>query len=141
MKFSHTLKTLVPPEKIWAIWTDVPHWSEWDTELTDSSLDGSFALGATGTLTTKTGRVSTFKISQFSPGKSYTFTIKLPLCHLNVYRYLSSQLNDTYFTHQVSFQGILAVLFGFLLGRQFQAVLPIVMENLRQIAEAQAEVD
>jgi hypothetical protein len=135
MKFSHTVKTSALPEKIWAIWIDVERWAEWDTELLDSCLRSSFELGAVGKLTPKKGRVSTFRISQFSQGTSYTFTIKLPLCRLNVYRYLQSQSDCTYFTHEVSFQGLLAFVFGLLLGRKFQAALPGVMENLKRIAE------
>lgn len=96
MKFSHTLKTSAPPERIWEIWTDVAHWSKWDSEL--------------------------------------------PLCSLNIYRYLSSQSDITHFTHEVSFQGAFAFVFGLLLGRQFRAILPIVMENVKQIAETGFEM-
>ena len=135
MKFSHTLKTSASPAQIWAIWTDVEHWSVWDTELSDARLEGAFVLGAVGKLTPKTGRVSPFVISQLSPGKSYTFTLKLPLCKLNVYRHLQIQSDGTYFTHEVSFQGLLAFLFGLLLGRRFRMVLPSVMENIKRIAE------
>jgi Polyketide cyclase / dehydrase and lipid transport len=136
MKFSHTLKTAAPPEQIWAIWTDVENWSDWDTELVDSRLESSFALGAIGQLTPKKGQVSTFKISQLNPGESYTFTVGLPLCRLNVHRYLQLQPDGTYFTHEVSFRGLLGWLFGRLLGRQFKAVLPGIMENVKRIAES-----
>mgnify|MGYP003417847197 CR=1 FL=1 len=139
MKFNHTLKTSASPAQIWAIWTDVEHWSRWDTELKDSQLEGTFGLNAVGKLTPKTGQISTFKISQFMSGESYTFTVQLPLCKLNVYRYLRSQSDGTYFTHEVSFQGLLAVVFGSLLGRQFQTVLPSVMENIKRIAETKGE--
>jgi hypothetical protein len=135
MKFKHTVKTSASPERIWAIWTDVEHWAEWDTELHNSELDGLFRLGAIGKLTPKTGRVSTFEISQFSLGKSYTFTVKLPLCKLNVYRYLRSESDGVYFTHEVSFNGVLAMGFGLLLGRKFQVELPTVMENIKRIVE------
>ena len=135
MKFSHTLKTAASPTQIWTIWTDVENWSQWDTELKDARLEGLFRLGAIGKLTPKTGQVARFEISQFTLEESYTFTVQLPLCKLNVYRYLHSRSNDTYFTHEVSFQGLLAPLFGLLLGRQFQTVLPSVMENIKQIAE------
>jgi Polyketide cyclase / dehydrase and lipid transport len=135
MKFSHTIKTSALPERIWAIWVDVENWADWDTELQSSFMESSLALGAIGKLTPKNGRVSTFRISQFSQGTSYTFTVKLPLCRLNVYRYLQIQSGYTEFTHQVSFQGLLAFVFGLLLGRKFQAVLPRVMENVKQIAE------
>jgi hypothetical protein len=136
MKFNYTVKTSASPEQIWAIWTDVKHWAEWDTELQDACLDCLFELGAIGKLIPKTGQVSTFKISQFSSGKSYTFTVALPLCKLNVYRYLNSQPDGTYFTHEVSFDGLLSFGFGLLLGRQFRAVLPSVMENIKRIAES-----
>lgn len=137
MKFRHTLETSASPEKIWAIWTDVEHWSIWDTELRDAHLNGPFELGAIGKLTPKRGRASTFRISQFNSGNSYTFTLRLPLCNLNVHRYLVSRVGRTYFTHEVSFRGLLAFIFGLLLGQQFKAVLPSVMDNVKSIAEAE----
>lgn len=140
MKFRHTVETSASPEKIWAVWTDVSHWSNWDTELRDAYLMGPFELGAVGKLTPKKGRVSTFKISQFDLGKSYTFTLRLPFCSLNVHRYLASRAGSTYFTHEVSFRGLLAFVFGLLLGRRFQAALPNVMENVKNIAEVAREL-
>lgn len=137
MKFRHTLETSASPEKIWTIWTDVAHWSRWDTELRDAYLNGPFELGAVGKLTPKRGRVSTFRISQFNSGSSYTFTLRLPFCRLNVHRYLVSRADRTYFTHEVSFRGLLTFIFGLLLGRQFQTVLPSVMDNVKRIAEAE----
>ncbi len=137
MKFNYTLKTSASPEQIWAIWTDVPNWSEWDTELSNSNLDGAFDLGAIGKLKPKSGPTSPFKISQFDAGKSYTLTMKLPLSRLNVYRYLHVQSDGTYFTHEVSFQGFFAFLFGILLGRRFRMKLPGIMENIKRIAEVE----
>lgn len=138
MKFSNTLETSATPEKIWEIWTDVNSWSVWDTELHDSYLESPFKLGATGKLVPKTGTTSKFTITQFTPGKSYTFTVQLPLCHLNVRRYLTIEEGNVYFTHEVSFKGLLAFLFGWLLGKKFKQVLPGVMENIREIAEAES---
>ena len=136
MKFSHTLKTTALPDRIWEIWIDVEHWSNWDTELKNAHLKVPFVLGAVGELTPKTGRTSTFKVTQFSPSTSYTFILKLPFCRLNIHRYLTARSDGLYFTHEVSFQGPLAFIFGLLLGRRFKAVLPGVMANVKQIAEA-----
>jgi Polyketide cyclase / dehydrase and lipid transport len=136
MKFNHTLTTTAPPAKIWQIWTDVTNWSRWDTELRDATLNGALILGAKGILTTTAGRSSRFRISQFNPGQSYTMTIDLPLSSLNVYRYLHDRSDGTFFTHEVSFKGLFAPLFGFILGRKFRAVLPSVMSNIADIAES-----
>jgi Polyketide cyclase / dehydrase and lipid transport len=136
VRFSHTLKTAATPGRIWEIWTDVKNWAQWDTELITADLDGAFVLGAIGRLKPKTGGVTKFEISQFNPGNSYTFAIGLPLCSLQVHRYLSDRVDGTYFTHEVSFQGWLGWLFGLLLGRKFRSVLPSVMANLERIANS-----
>ncbi len=136
MKISHTVKTSASPQRIWEIWTDVRNWSDWDTELTDSYLESPFMLEANGKLTPKKGGVTKFRISQLVPGKSYTFQCQLPLCSLNVSRTLDTQSDGTYFTHKVWFEGISAFIFSRILGKQFQAVLPNVMENIKRIAEA-----
>jgi hypothetical protein len=135
MKFSHTIKTTASPASIWKIWTDVDNWSKWDTELMAAKLDGDFELGAGGMLTPLGGKKARFNIIEFDRGNSYTFTLDLPLSNLNIYRYLESRSDGTYFTHEVSFTGLLAPLFGTILGRKFRSVLPSVMENIRRIAE------
>jgi hypothetical protein len=135
MRFSHTLKTVASPEAIWKVWTDVERWSHWDTELRDAYLKGAFVLGTFGQLTPKRGRATQFQITQLTAEQSYTFMIALPFCTMSVYRFLSNDSEGVYFTHEVTFRGILAFLFGLLLGRRFQAVLPQVMENVKRIAE------
>lgn len=137
MKFEHTVSTSASHERIWAIWTDVPRWPEWDTELVSASItDGPFALGVTGTLRPKTGPTSTFVVSEMDPGTSYAFTTRLPLGRLVVRRQLMAEpQGETRFTHQVAFAGALSGLVGVLLGRRFRSALPGVMNNIRVIAE------
>jgi Polyketide cyclase / dehydrase and lipid transport len=136
MKFAHTVETTAPPEKIWAAWTDVKRWPEWDTELASASLEGSFALGAKGKLKPKRGPAARFSISELIPGESYTFTTRLPLCELKVRRHLTLKDGGACFTHEVSFVGPLSTVFANLLGRRYREALPVVMENLRNIAES-----
>ena len=137
MKFDHTVETSAPPEKIWAAWTDVECWPEWDTELDSASLDGSFALGTKGRVKPKRGPAARFSISELIPGESYTLTTRLPLCELKVSRRLTrNDDSGTFFIHVVSFVGPLCFVFGNLLGRRYREALPVVMENLRKIAES-----
>lgn len=135
MKFSHTLETTASPDKIWTIWMAVTRWPEWDTELESVQFEGNVALGANGKLTPKTGPKSKFTISQLAPGESYTFITQLPLCKLHVHRFLHNLNNGTRFTHEVSFEGVSAGIFGKLLGKQYQSVLPSAMQNLKTMAE------
>lgn len=89
MTFDHIVETSAPPEKIWAAWTDVDHWPQWDTELVSASLDGSFALGTRGRVKPKRGPAARISISELIRGESYTFTTRLPLCELKVRRHLT----------------------------------------------------
>ncbi|MBE9210195.1 polyketide cyclase [Nostoc sp. LEGE 06077] len=135
MKFSHTVKTSAIPEQIWEIWVDVKNWPIWDTELESAYIEGDFTLYTKGKLKPKNAPVSVFFISEFESKKSYTFTTQLPLCKLNVKRYLTVNHSGTFFTHEISFTGLLSFLFSNLLGRKFQKVLPEVMDKLRKLAE------
>ena len=136
MRFDHTVQTTAPPEKIWDAWTDVENWPEWDTELAWASLHGSFALGVKGRLKPRRGPASEFCISQLTPGESYEFTIRLPLCELKVRRHLTRRDIGAFFTHEVLFVGPLSFVFGNLLGLRYREMLPMVMENLRKIVES-----
>ena len=134
--FSHTVTTTAAATSIWTIWADVSRWAEWDTELDSARLEGDFRLGATGKLTPKKGPQSKFVISQLVDGESYTFTTQLPFCKLHVARFLCRQDSGTSFTHEVSFDGLLSVVFAKLLGKRFQLVLPGVMQNIKRMAES-----
>jgi uncharacterized protein YndB with AHSA1/START domain len=135
MRFEHTMETTAPAERIWQLWTDVAGWPRWDTALVSAHLEGPFAHNARGRLQSKGSPESTFRIVELEPGRSYTFAVPLLLAELHVRRALTPTPTGTRYTHEVSFVGPLGWLFGLLLGRQFRAMLPGVMERLRTLAE------
>ena len=139
MRFEHTLTTSAAPGDVWAVWTDVARWPEWDSELEATSVEGGgLALGAKGTLRPRRGPASSFVVSELQPGEAYAFATRLPLCRLVVRRLGERGDGGTTFTHEVSFFGPLSFLFGVLLGGRFRAALPGVMENVRRVAEGSA---
>ena len=133
--FWNTIETFATPETIWKIWTDVPNWKDWDKELKSAELDGLFAKGVKGKLIPQKGKKAKFKIVAFEKGKSYTFKTNLPLGSLFVKRTLEVKNGRTYFTHEVWFKGLTKGIFAKLLGNDFRKALPIVMENIKKIAE------
>jgi len=133
--FWHTLETTASPQSIWNLWTDVPNWKDWDTELKDSEIDGQFAEGTKGKFIPKKGAKAKFKIVAFESGKSYTFKTKLPLGSLFVKRTLEQKNERTFFTHEVWFKGLTKGIFSKILGGDFRKVLPSVMEKIKKIAE------
>jgi len=129
------MRTNAAAGAVWAVWTDVARWPEWDGEFESAYIEGGrIALGARGSLRPRRGPASSFVVSEFEPEKGYAFSTRLPLCELVIRRRLGAA-GGTTFTHEVSFVGPLSYLFGALLGRRFRAALPGVMENVRSIAE------
>ena len=136
--FSHTVETSASPEAIWAIWTDVPNWKQWDDGLKDAAVDGVFKKGAQGKLTPDKGPTSKFVISELEEGKSYTFKTRIPFGWLIVQRRLKVENHLTYFTHEVQFTGLFKKALGNSFGKRYRTKLPVVMEKIKSLAESKS---
>lgn len=133
--FSHTESTAVGGDKIGQIWTDVPNWKQWDKGLKKAIIEGGFRVGTKGKLIPNKGPKSTFVISEIVPNKSYTFKTKIPLGWLIIKRTLETKEGITHFSHDVKFTGILKKIIGNKLGRNYKAMLPSVLAEIKLIAE------
>ena len=134
--FWYSLETSASPETIWAIWTDVPNWKDWDTGLKDASVKDNFDIGVKGQIISLENRKSKFKVVEFVKGQSYTYKTKLPLGSLYVKRYLTKENGKTIFTHEVWFKGLTGGFFAKSFGEKFRKMLPDVLNNIKNIAES-----
>jgi hypothetical protein len=134
--FNFTIPLNTTKAKAWQTLIDVEHWHKWDTELIQAKLEGIFENGAKGTMKPKTGPVLHFFISDFVPHQSYTINTKMPVGQLIIKRSLTESNNQIFFTDEIMFVGFLKYVFGIILGGQFRKVLPQVMLQFKQIAEA-----
>ncbi|MFN0082371.1 MAG: hypothetical protein ACKVOM_07600 [Ferruginibacter sp.] len=133
--FSHTDSTTASSDKIWQVWTDVPNWKQWDKGLKEAFLDGEFVVGTKGKLIPDKGPKSKFVISELIPNKSYTFKTKIPFGWLIIKRTLEVKEGKTFFTHDVQFTGFLKKILGNKLGKNYRAMLPSVLSEIKLIAE------
>jgi hypothetical protein len=133
--FSHTDSTTASSDKIWQVWTDVPNWKQWDKGLKEAVLEGAFIVGAKGKLISDQGRKSKFVISELVPNESYTFKTKIPFGWLIIKRTLVGKEGKTFFTHDVEFTGFLKKILGNKLGKNYRAMLPSVLSEIKLIAE------
>ena len=131
----HTVTSQAPAEKIWKIWTDVLHWTEWDSEIEYAKMDDKFQLGGTGVLKPKGGPKTRFKIIALQEGISFTDISFLPLTKL-YFKHTITSLPDggCSFTHRIEISGILSFLFSKILGPKMRASLPQAMGKLNQLA-------
>lgn len=134
--FRHTATTCANAKDVWAIWTDVANWGDWDTGL--ASAEGSAkAIGSTGFIIDTSGRRLPYEVVAYDAGRSYTFATKLPAGELVVRRLIEGG-SPTTFTHHVTFQGIGGAFLSLFLGPQFRRALPVSMKNIVRLAEQQA---
>jgi Polyketide cyclase / dehydrase and lipid transport len=134
--FSITIRVNTTKANVWETLIDVQNWHQWDTELVEANLEGVFELGAKGTMKPKTGPIVKFYISEFTPNHSYTINTVMPVGKLVIKRRLAEKNNEIYFTDDIAFTGLLKYVLGFILGRKFRKVLPVVMNNFKRIAES-----
>jgi hypothetical protein len=134
--FSHTDSTTATSDKIWQIWTDVPNWKKWDKGLKEAIIEGEFIVGTKGKLIPDKGLKSKFIISELEPNKSYTFKTKIPFGWLIIKRSLEVKEGKTFFTHDVEFTGIFKRILGNKLGKNYRAMLPSVLTEIKLIAES-----
>lgn len=136
MEFSHSLLTTASPEKVWNIWTDVKNWKNWDFGLKDAQIKGKFDKDAEGFLVPEKGPKTPFKVTNFKPNFTYTFTSKLPFAKLHVRRLLGYHNQKTIITHDIWIEGPLSAFWWQMLGRRYSKLLPRILEKVKQIAES-----
>jgi Polyketide cyclase / dehydrase and lipid transport len=136
MQIESSILIKTPASTIYALYADVNHWNTWDPDLKSSSIDGAFANGASGEVVPKGGPKSQIVFSDIVPNKSFSVECKLPLCKMRFEHELQAQGNGTKATHRVVFDGLLAPLFGRLIGSGMRKTLPHAMESLKNAAES-----
>ena len=136
--FFHEMATSAPREAVWALWTTVSSWKDWDLGLKDAELDGALHLSAVGRIIPQSGPPAKFRVIEFEERDSYAFVTSLPLAKLVVRRSFPPS-DGTLFRHDVSFTGLLAGIWAGQLGPNFRKALPPTMERLARQAEKTAQ--
>ncbi len=60
--FEHIVKGNIDLQKVWALYSDVSRWSEWDSDIESVALQGDFTKGSTGVINMKNGQALPFII-------------------------------------------------------------------------------
>ncbi len=138
MQIEEKVLISAPIEKVFSLYANVAAWSSWDVELKSSSIDGQFSSGASGTIKPLNGPQSKITFTEVVPNRSFTVESKLPLCLIRFEHELLSIDGHTQALHRVSFIGLLAPLFGRLIGAQIRKGLPHSLSGLKRAAQGQS---
>lgn len=69
---SFSTTTSAPRSAIWALWSDVNHWSRWNAGVAQSTLNGPFVCGATFSMTPTGQDAMTSRLIQVEEGVAFT---------------------------------------------------------------------
>jgi uncharacterized protein YndB with AHSA1/START domain len=136
MQFEASTSIAAPAATVFALYADVAGWPSWDPDLKAASLQGAFASGVIGEVVPHGGPKSALHFVEVVPNKSVRMECKLPLAKMHFDYELQTQGNNTVATHRTTFSGLLAPIWGRLIGSGMKKSLPAALAGLKRKAEA-----
>ncbi len=128
--FEHSVVGPASVEAVWALWSDVDRWVEWDEGLESVTLSGPFAAGSTGTMVVKGQGPISFELTSVEAGAGFVDETSVPGALLR-FSHRVEQLSDgVRVTHSVVIEGPAASELGPLV----TADLPDAVEALVKLA-------
>lgn len=135
--YSEKVATQATPEQVWEIWQNAASWPCWDKELEWAQIEGEFVVGTLGSMKPVNGPEVKFQLVDIYPLRSFSNVAQLPFAALTFeHEYILPQgeCNSAYIRHSVIISGVLAPLFGYLIGRKIKIHLREAMQNMSQQA-------
>ncbi len=133
-----TLETSASPERVWRLWSDVGTWPAWNPDVLAVRIEGPFATGATGTMTTKAGGTHAITLTDVRPGRS--FRLETSPAPLSTFVFLCEVRPDgvgSTIGQSVSMRGPLGGLFSALMGRGMAQGFEPILSGLKSAAESE----
>lgn len=135
--YTETVPTKASADQVWAVWQDAVTWPQWDSELQWVRLDGAFEVGTKGRMKPTAGPEVDFVLTEVQPNARFADKARLPLTDIvfdHVYLPGSDGQPAT-IRHSVSMVGVLAPLFGKVIGSRVKTHLRDAMLDLARRAE------
>jgi Polyketide cyclase / dehydrase and lipid transport len=136
MQFEESTQINAPIATVFSLYANVAGWPSWDGDVKSASVDGPFVSGAKGVIVPNGGPKSEIVFTEVVKNKKFIAQCKLPLCVMRFeHELVENQSSSTSATHRVIFQGLLAPLFGRLIGSGMRKTLPHALAGLKRAAE------
>ncbi len=126
------------PKTIWAIWTDVNHWPEWNQALEWIELQGDFHPGVQGRLKQKGWPTNTFVLTKVDREVSFHHVTEMPLATTILFSHnIHKQEQGAMISYQVVAKGPLAPLLRLTLRKKLKKSIPLALKALASLAARQ----
>jgi hypothetical protein len=129
-EFEHSVEGVANVETVWALWSDVSRWTEWDESLESVTLEGPFVEGSSGTMVIKDQGPVSFTLTSVEDGVGFVDETSVPGALLRFTHRLERVQEGVRVTHSVHIEGSAAQF----LGPVVTADLPDAVEALVKLA-------
>jgi len=136
MQFEEKIRIQAPADKVFATYANVAGWPEWDQDVVSASLDGDFKNGTSGKLKPKGSPETKIQLMDVTDNEAFTVECKLPLCKMHFEHELAAAGDETEVVNRVVFSGLLAPVFGRLIGGGIAKGMPASLQGLKNHIEA-----
>ncbi|HKF78051.1 MAG TPA: SRPBCC family protein [Candidatus Dormibacteraeota bacterium] len=133
-----SLEAHASSDRVWQIWSDVSTWPRWNPDVLSISIDGAFASGTTGRMTTRAGGTHAITLQTVQPGRSFRLeTSPIPLgrfafrCEVRPTGSGSSTISQS-----ITIGGPLGPLYSAMMGRRIADGFEPILGGLKAAAEA-----
>jgi uncharacterized protein YndB with AHSA1/START domain len=138
-EFEHSVQAPASRERVWALWTDVPGWPDWNPGVARAELDGPLAEGATGTVRAAGGPASTLTVLEVEPARRLVTEASERLMRLR-FEFELADLADGQLriTHRVRMSGLATPLMRRTVGPRLERSIPAALAALVELATTDA---
>jgi Polyketide cyclase / dehydrase and lipid transport len=134
--YQKTKQTRATPERVWALWADVTTWPDWNPDVSAVAIDGPFASGTTGTMTTKSGGKHAITLEAVRPGRSFRLeTSAMPGARFAFDCEIQASGEGSVISQRISMRGPMAPLFSAMMGKRIADSFEPILSGLRDAAE------
>jgi ligand-binding SRPBCC domain-containing protein len=132
----HREPTSASRKQIWALWSDLPGWPQWDETLEAVTVDGPFESGTSARVKPEKAKEIALELREVDETRSFVDLQFLPKATMRTeHEILDAEGGGLVIRQTVSFSGPLARLFRFIVGRGLKRDMPAAMRKLVSLAE------
>jgi uncharacterized membrane protein len=138
MRFDHSVTVQAPPEKVWAIFSDVANWPAWTPTITSVERldDGPIHLGARTRIRQPKLPVAIWEVTELVDGEYFAWVSRGPGVKTTGGHRVVSTPEGTVATSTIIQEGPLGWLFGTILAKLTREYIAIEGESLKKVSEA-----
>ena len=128
-------KTTATADRIWSIWSDVSTWPRWNPDVRTVSLDGPFATGTTGSMTTGAG-THTIRLENVVQGRSFDLvTSPMPATTFRFHCEVTPDGQGSTISQGVTMSGMLGPIMSPMMGNRIAGSFEGILAGLAAEAE------